>query len=1246
MFFEIFWFEIKYRLKTPATYIYFGMFFVFAFLTALIAGGTFESASISFGGGGGKVLIDSPYSVALYTYLLDYLGIIIVAAMVAGPVYRDFEYNTHSLFFTKPITKWEYLGARFLGSCTMALLVLGGIACGLIVGTKMPFIDADKVGAFHLVNYLYPYFLFVIPNLLFIGMIFFMLATLTRNMLPVYVGSVTLLILLSIANQIIKNLNNEHIASLIDPMGLRAVMYTTKYWTVAQKNSLVIPFAGTIIINRLLWIGIGVALFIILFIKFRFDQFSSGFKQKKLRDVIGKANIVFSSVKVQQNFSFGAQLKQFLKASVLELKNIVRSPYFIAIAAAGMLFMFVTGTELGKLYDTATYPVTGLAVDALYSVFIIFFIIIIVFYSGEMIWRERELKMSQIMDALPVPNWVSFASRFAALIAVQAILLLVIMLCGIIIQICYGYYNFEVGVYLQSLFGIRFISLALICVLALTIQIITNQKYIGFFIVIAYMLFSLFFMDAVGWQNNMYRYGDSPEITYSAMNGFGHYWKGFLWFKFYWVCFALMLAVIANLFWVRGISGSFKDRIAAAKSRFKGPALYVFLVALLLFIGSGSYIYYNISILNHYQTSFEGEKQQVDYEKKYKKFQHSPQPRIIAVTMNADIYPYKRAMNFNGSFVLQNKTKYPIDSIHVILNNRADKHDITFLHFIDSLDVFSNAQSAIFSANSLKTDSIVLKKDTITPIVIVRKKNPQSIPSQLVLKDSIQGYYIYKLSEPLKPGDSLVMNMDIHYAYKGFRNSNGLEGIYYNGTFVNSEEVLPHIGYNPDGELSDNIERKKFNLPHRDLVAPISDTAALMNNIVTNDADWIRYDATLSTSGDQTAITSGNLVKKWTKDGRNYFHYNSDTKILCFYPFISARYSVKEDHWNNIRLAIYYNKGHDYNLDKMMQALKDGLDYYNKNYSPYQFKEVKIVEFPYAQFAQSFPNTIPFSENIGFIADVNDSDPSDIDYPYYVTAHELGHQWWAHQVIGGNVQGGTMLDETMAQYSALMVMKHKFGPDKMKKFLRYEMDNYLRGRSIEREKEVPLYLVENQPYVHYRKGSVVMYSLQDYIGEYKLDSALHRYIQAVGFQYPPYTNSLQFLQFISSAVPDSMKYIIDDMFKKIVLFNNKVNDATWQKQSDGTYKIHIVIEAHKLLADSTGNEKEIPLNDWIDVGVFGQPDGSNLKPLYMQKKKITKLNEEFDIIVKDKPYEAGIDPYNKLIDRNPEDNIKVLEEKK
>src|SRR6185295_10600068 len=193
-------------------------------------------------------------------------------------------------------------------------------------------------------------------------------------------------------------------------------------------------------------------------------------------------------------------------------------------------------------------------------------------------------------------------------------------------------------------------------------------------------------------------------------------------------------------------------------------------------------------------------------------------------------------------------------------------------------------------------------------------------------------------------------------------------------------------------------------------------------------------------------------------------------------------------------------------VQRMVDGVKRSLDYFSANFSPYQHKQVRILEFPaYARFAQSFPNTIPFSESIGFIADLRDKNA--IDYVFYVTAHEVGHQWWAHQVVGAQVKGTTMVTETMAQYSALMVMEKEYGPDKMRKFLQHELNGYLRGRGGELVAEMPLMLVEDQPYVHYRKGSLVMYALRDYIGEDKLNGAIRNVIASWAFKGPPYVRT-------------------------------------------------------------------------------------------------------------------------------------------
>ena len=258
-----------------------------------------------------------------------------------------------------------------------------------------------------------------------------------------------------------------------------------------------------------------------------------------------------------------------------------------------------------------------------------------------------------------------------------------------------------------------------------------------------------------------------------------------------------------------------------------------------------------------------------------------------------------------------------------------------------------------------------------------------------------------------------------------------------------------------------------------------------------------------------------------------------------------------------------------------------------------------------------------------------------------MTAHEVAHQWWAHQVIGGNVQGATVMSETLSQYSALMVMEKEYGREKMRRFLKYELDRYLKGRSSEQFRELPLIYNEDQGYIHYRKGSLVMYALRDYIGEEKLNGALRKYIADVAYQEAPFTTSLEFLSYIREVVPDSLNYIIEDWFETITLYDNRAEEIVYSEIADGKYRVELNLKTRKMRADSLGRETEVAIADWIEIGVLGE-DGEEL---YMQKHKLTGNEVHLEIIVDKKPVEAGIDPYNKLIDRNPDDNVKKVARK-
>ncbi len=1209
MFKQLFSFELKLWFKRPGVYIFFMVIFLLSMLVTMLASGLFGNSI-----GDSNTTINSARAISLFLSSVDsgFIALIILVSIIAPVVYKDFQYNTHPLLFTKPITKFGYMIGRFSAVFLVALFVLSGSAFGHMFVCALPGVDPSRLGPFSIMNYVKPFLFFVIPNTLLVGAIFFSLVTFTRNMIAGYVGCLVFVIVKAIATALLGNLENQHLAALLEPFGEQAFRQISKYWSPEEQNTLSVPFEGLILYNRMIWLGISMLIAAFTYIRFQFSQFNepvSFFKRKNKKELLSlsSAPILALSdiIKPTQVFSTKFSWYQTWFIAKFEFKKITRSIFFLIIILLAILSLLISIPVSGNIYGTPTLPVTYNILGVGAGLFKFFMYILIIFYAGVLVWRDRDAKVDELMGASPVKQYVGFMSKLIALILVQAVLFLVIMLTGIGAQLYYGYYNVEILHYIKDLYGFQLISLTLVCVLNLALQTIINNRYVAYTVSVLIFLALPILFSVMEWSNQLIEFNsDGPELHYSDMNKYGHIIFPFIIYKVYWSSFSVILIVTSVLMWARGKEKGFRSRLRIAGSLFNAKAKLALSLAIIIFIISGGFIYYNTSILNKNYSSKQEERIQADFEKKYRHYLNTQQPRIVAANWNVDIYPKQRSAKIKGYYIIKNKSRRNVDS--VILN----------------------------MSHTARVD---FKFEKAATAVITDKKN---------------GIYIYKLAVPLKPGDSMKLNITMDYYPKGFKASDAGRAIVDNGTFFSSD-FLPSLGYNPAEELDENSTRKKYGLPPKERMANVNDSLARMNNYISRDADWIDFECTLSTSSDQTAIAPGYLLKQWQQDGRNYFHYKMDCKILNFYSFLSARYEIKHDSWTDpasgkvIAIDIYYNKGHEYNLDRMVRGVKKSLAYYSKNFSPYQHRQVRIVEFSVIDgtFAQSFPNTIPFSESIGFIAKVNDKDPESIDYPFYVTAHEVAHQWWAHQVIGGNVQGSTLMSETMSQYSALMVMEKEFGKPAMKKFLKYEMNSYLRGRATETKKELPLMLGENQQYIHYNKGSVIMYALRDYIGEDSLNAALAKYIRKVAYQEPPYTNSVEFVNYLRAATPDSLKYIINDMFETITIYENKTTACSYTKTKDGKYLVKFSVECMKFKSDSIGRMKSVPVADWIDIGVFGSKEVNGKKTeteLYLQKRKIDKNKMEFEITVDEEPVKVGIDPYNKLIDRTPDNNTKSL----
>ncbi len=1198
----IFLFELQQRLRRISTYVYFVVFFALGLLFTLMSGGAFAEASVDFGTGG-KVLVNSPYALnGIITYIA-FFGIVITAAIAGQATYQDIDSNSAVFFYTAPITKLDYLGGRFLGAFAVQIVIFASIGLGTWIGMLMPWLDKTRLGPQIAGAYFQPYFINVLPNLLFLTAIFFALSTLSRKMLPVYVASVLVLIAYFTVNQISAgSLNTSMRAALADPLGGNAIDRITRYWTPFQRNKQLIPLQGILLANRALWLGVGAIFLLLSYVKFEFaypaEKSRRGLTVEEKEPIPPAAALPIA----HPTFSAAASLHHLISLTRIQLRETTRNIFFLVLMLAGFLFSVLTASGINSPGVTRTYPVTYQMVEMAGAGFFIFAVAIIIFYSGELVWRERDAQLNQVIDAFPLQRWVLFCSKLFALMLVQVVVVLLILAAGVSVQIAQGFHHFEFSLYFRELFLNRLTGYWTLCVLAIFIQTIVNNKYLGHFVMVLYIVATLSLPPA-GFQNYLYRFGQVPQVTYSDINGYGPFLQPLIWLRLYWAIAAVLLAIVTNLLWVRGTESNWRVRMSLAAARFSRASMAGACLCVVLMTGVGGYLYYNTHVLNPYRTTFQVDEARAQYEKQYRKYWDLPQPRITDVTTNVDIYPEKRSIAMHGSMWLENKTSSPIDQVAITLWP-VDLIPLPRLHL------------------------------TVNQLSFVGGQTP-------IIEDAALGFYVYKLPKPLAPHDRIQLDYSLEYDNPGFENSAPNTDIVENGTFIN-DRYGPYIGYAQEVELTDDSTRHRHGLDKARRMPKLDDIAARQYNSVAFDADWINFDATVSTSPDQIAIAPGYLQKEWEENGRRYFHYKMDAPILNIYSFQSGRYAVRRDRWQNVNLEVYYQPGHEFDIDTMMESMKETLAYCSENFSPFQFRQLRIIEFPrYGTFAESFPNTVPFSEAIGFLTKISGKADA-VNLPFYVTSHETAHQWWAHQVISAYVEGDTSLDETMAQYTALMVMKHHFGDASMKKFLRFELDQYLRGRGTERNEENPLYKVDqNQGYIHYRKGSMVMYALQDYIGEDKVNEAIREFLKQYAFKGPPYPTSLDLESYFQKVTPPQYQYLFDDLFRNITLYDNRALSADYVQLPDGKYQVNLVVEAKKIRADGRGQEHSIPVNDWMDIGVL-DADG---KYLYLQKQKIDQEKTNVTITVDKQPAQAGIDPVDKLIDRNPDDNVMAVKKK-
>lgn len=1185
-------FEVRYQSRSPLFFVGFALFFLLTFGSV-----TIDQIQI----GRGNVNVNSPFAILQTVAIMNVFAIFVVTAFVANVVIRDDETGFAPILRATRIRKFDYLVGRFAGAIVVAFLISSSVPLGILVGSWMPWLDAERLSPFVAGHYLYALFLYGLPTVLVSGAGFFALATATRSMMWTYLGVVAFLVLFITSRILLRDPAYDGISALLDPFGVGALSQTTKYWTAAERNTQLPPIAGLILYNRLLWLGVGAALFALAYWIFRFE--ARGSRTDSVRNGKDVKSDPAPTVKplAAPDATGTTRVKQFMALTRFDMRFVFKSPAFFVLLAIGVFNAFGALSGTVEFRGTEYFPVTRVMANALRDGFTFIPIIIAIYYAGEMVWSDRERRIHEIVDATAAPDWAFMAPKVLAITLVLLASFVVGALVAVVFQLAHGYSRIEPAAYVLWFILPGLIAAVQLAALSVFVQALVPHKFMGWAVMLIYLVASIT-LTTIGFEHNLYNYGGSPDAPLSDMNGLGRFWIGRAWFQVYWLAFALMLLAASHLLWRRGADARLRPRLARLRGRLAGTPGWLLGGAALLWAGTGCFIFYNTNVLNEYRTQPQEEKFQADYEKALLPFEKVPQPRIIEVKLAVDLQPGRVRAETNGSYVIENRTGGPLPAVHVRW------------------------------ARPLKMQTLEVEGATL----------------ETEYKEF--DYRIYTFDPPLPPGERRTIRFATLLEQRGFPNARPLTRIVENGTFLDNSEIAPLLGMDRNLLLQDRAKRRKHELPPELRPPKLEDQAATANNYLRHDSDWVTAELSVTTDADQTPVAPGYIVSDTITGNRRTLVTRTEAPIQHFFSMQSARYAVSKDTWKDrdgkpVELAVYYFPAHDHNVRRMLDAMKVSLEVCSESFSPFQFRQARILEFPaYAMFAQSFANTVPYSEAVGFIQNHNEAKNDEkIDLVTYVTAHEIGHQWWAHQLIGADKQGMTLLSETFAQYSALLVMEKLYGKEQIRKFLKGELDQYLRSRGREVIEELPLNRVENQPYIHYQKGALTMYWLKEVVGADVVNRALQKLLAEFAFKPAPYPSSADFIRLLRAEAGPQHDALITDLFEKITLYDMKATNGKAKKLPDGKFEVSFTVEGKKLYADGQGKETEAPLDEPFDVGVFTDEPGKKgykrESVLLMERRPLKTGRQVVTLTVGNVPKFVGVDPYNKRIDRNSDDNL-------
>jgi hypothetical protein len=1133
--------------------------------------------------------------------LLSLLTVFVLTVFCANAVARDAEHGMKEIVYATSVGKLRYLTARFVGAMAAASTAFSCSIVGLYLAPLVGKVDPAKLGDPNPLAYLWALLVMALPNMLFAGAVIFALAVLTRSVLASYVGSVFLYMLYMVVAMMIdsplmagatpQSPDAMARAAILDPFGISAFFQQTWYWTPGQRNTQLLALDGYFLMNRLLVLGLAAA---ILLVTYRFFSFrlAAGARPAPAETPEPRATGArYRGVPVAPESARG-RLAALRVATLREFRATAASKPFLALMALWVWVAAISvsdGTTSYGDYHTRLYPTTGTMLDAIEIPLAFIATLMLGYFAAEVVWRERIVRADEIVDATPAPDGVFYLAKGGALVLLSGLITSVAIVVAAGYQLSTGYTQLRPDAYL-ALFYFTGLPLALFAVVVMLVQTLSPNRYVGLFIGMILGLLMLGSND-LGLRHGLLRFGSPPRAAYSEMNGFlapGTFGV----YMLYWAGLAGVLALVTLGLWRRGRAQTLRGRMRALPRRWGSRGLAGAAACLAVFAGTGGFVFYNTNVLARYETVEQNLDWRAAYEREYRRYEHVPQPSVAAVTTAVDLYPSARRFVVAGTYRLENRTARPLHTVLVSIRRE------------------------------------------------LRPEQMELDGARLLRHDELSGMYVFEFTQPLAAGAATELRFRVPSPSRRVEAANIDFSVVENGTYLTRQAAFPRLGYVTGYELENPSERSARGL------GPPRQGVGLINDPSRDDqrGGWLTVDATVSTSEDQVAIGPGDLLREWREGGRRYFQYRTAQPSTPVFGFVSGRYEVRRVEHRGVSLEVYHHAGHDYNVEKMLVVATRSLDMFGERFGPYPHRHLRIVELPrYWGFgAFALPGMIVWPEDRGFLTDENRG--GDVDLVTRRLAHEVSHQWWGHQLYPSQVEGGTMLVETLAKYSEMLVLEATHGQGSLPPLLRFEREIYLLSRANMPLPETPLMRVVDLEHVYYSKGAIVMDAMRDLIGEDALNRALRRLLSEHGAASRPAT-TLDLLAALRAEAAPGHHALIDEWVREVSFLDLRVEAASAQALPDGRYRVTATVRGRKTFDPAGGiTSTEAPLDEMIDVAVYaGHPLSTEAAPLYAGKHRLRTGQTEVTFEVSGRPGFISLDPFERRIEAERADNIRELE---